>query len=208
MKIPTPLLLVLLPLLGLSQCIGLNEEPAPALPMPAATQTGANTAGCRVDGQLWVAERTYLLFGPQGPPVTAKWDNASTGGPHLLLYFEKQLSDEARLHYDTDLTLKIPGITGPGTFALDRTPNPNLWLGNVPHAVFTFNKPSPRRTHLTGPQTPGRLVVTRLDTVARIVSGTFEFTAAEGTSGLTGNGTPVPGGKTVRVTDGRFDCKF
>ena len=68
MKIPTPLLLVLLPLLGLSQCIGLNKEPAPALPMPAATQTGANTAGCRVDGHLGWPSALIFCSAPRARP--------------------------------------------------------------------------------------------------------------------------------------------
>jgi len=39
--------------------------------------------------------------------------------------------------------------------------------------------------------------VTRLDTIARVVSGTFAFEARE-----------AIGGATVRVTEGRFDCTF
>ena len=41
----------------------------------------------------------------------------------------------------------------------------------------------------------GRLVVSRLDTVARIVSGTFEFTARRGAN-------------MVQVREGRFDSTF
>ena len=80
--------------------------------------------------------------------------------------------------------------------------------GPIGYAAFTFHKPSPDQELFTGPDTPGRVVVTRFDTLARVVSGTFEFTAVEVSGGLTGNGTPVPSGKTVRVTEGRFDCKF
>ena len=41
----------------------------------------------------------------------------------------------------------------------------------------------------------GRLVVSRLDTVARIVSGTFEFTVRRGAN-------------IVQVREGRFDSTF
>ena len=37
-------------LLGLTQCIMSGEGYYPVQPVPAATQTGANTAGCVVDG--------------------------------------------------------------------------------------------------------------------------------------------------------------
>ena len=104
--------------------------------------------------------------------------------------------------------LYLPDITRPGTFAFDQRANPEVVNGPVAYAAFTFYKPSPDQELLTGSAHPGRLVVTRLDTLARVVSGTFEFTPAEVTSGLTANGTSIPGGKTVRVTEGRFDCKF
>ena len=62
---------------------------------------------------------------------------------------------------------------------------------------FSFYKPSPDRELFTGPDTPGRIVVTRFDTVARVVSGTVEFTARHDADGT-----------LVRVSEGRFDCKF
>ena len=69
--------------------------------------------------------------------------------------------------------------------------------GPIGYAGFSFYRPNPDRELFTGPDTPGRIVVTRFDTVARVVSGTVEFTARHDA-----------GGKTVRVTEGRFDCKF
>ena len=106
--------------------------------------------------------------------------------------------------------LRYPGLafSPRGTFVFDRPATPYIGLNPTAYAGFTYGRPSPDQEYLTGPQHTGRLVVTRLDTVAHVVSGTFEFTAVEVSGGLTGNGTPVPGGKTVRVTEGRFDCKF
>ena len=46
-KLPTPLLLAAL--LGLSQCKKHDPESA----LPPATQTGASTFGCLVNGQAW-----------------------------------------------------------------------------------------------------------------------------------------------------------
>ena len=210
MKCSTPLLLLPV-LLGLTQCIGLNEAPVPALPMPAATQTGANIAGCVVDGERWVASSNVPGFGGgtgTTPATRAEWGKTSTGRHHLSLYFVKSVDEEAQALNRTNLKLEVPDITKPGSFVFDQAPRPEVVHGPIGYAAFTFNRPSPPQELLTGPATPGRLVVTRLDTVARIVSGTFEFTAAEVSNGLTGNGTPVPDGKTVRVTEGRFDCTF
>ncbi len=205
-----PSVLLLMSLLGLTQCIMMQEEPAPADPMPAATQTGANTAGCVVDGQLWVARRDIVLFGPSDPAVSATWrkDPGGRGPEHRLhLSFDKSLDPVKQVHDQTSIELYLPDISAPGTFVFDQATNPDIVNGPKAYADFSFQQGQTRR-HLTGPQTPGRLVVTRLDTVARIVSGTFEFTAIEVSSGLTGNGTPIPGGKTVRVTEGRFDARF
>ncbi len=44
---------------------------------------------------------------------------------------------------------------------------------------------------------PGTVTLTRIDTVAKIASGTFQFTALDYQSG-----------KTVTVTDGRFDVRL
>jgi hypothetical protein len=43
----------------------------------------------------------------------------------------------------------------------------------------------------------GQVIISRFDTVARIAAGTFEFTALDYQSG-----------KTVTITDGRFDVRF
>lgn len=207
MKFSTPLLLPVL--LGLTQCIGLHEEPVSALPMPAATHTGANTAGCRVDGQLWVAQLDGSLFGPSGPPVRATWRKTPGQGPEhrLHLSLDKNLDPTKQVHDYTSVEMYLTDIRAAGTFVFDQPANPNIVNGPMAYASFSFHQGGTKRL-LTGPGAPGRLVVTRLDTVAHIVSGTFEFTAAEVSGGLTGNGTPIPGGRIVRVTDGRFDCTF
>jgi len=205
MRIFTPLLL-LGSLLGLTQCS--DPLPLPEDKLPAATQTGANTAGCVVDGLTWVPRREGIMFGGgNSSPIIVYWGKVRGGRHPLSLVLIKNIDDVTQVHGETSLKLYLPDITHPGTFALDQLANPSIFNGPTAYADFTFNR-SPTKQLRTGPGAPGRLVVTRLDTAARIVSGTFEFTPAEVTSGLTGNGTPIPGGKTVRVTEGRFDCKF
>ena len=208
MKIFTPFLL-LGSLLGLTQCLLLPDDVSmPEDKLPAATQTGANTAGCIVDGLTWVPRETGIMFGGNSSPIIVHWGKVRGGQHPLSLVLIKNIDDVTHVHGETHLSLYLPDITRPGTFALDQAGNPSVVNGPTAYGLFSFNKPSPDQVLLTGPGAPGRLVVTRLDTVARIVSGTFEFTPVEGSGGLTGNGTPIPGGKTVRVTQGRFDCKF
>ena len=207
MRIFTPFLL-LGSLLGLTQCLLLPDDVSmPEDKLPAATQTGANTAGCVVDGLTWVPRREGFLFGGNYSPIDVQWGKVWGGRHPLALVLVKNIDDVTQVHGETSLHLYLPDITQPGTFVLDQPGNPSVVNGPTAYADFHFNR-SPTKQLRTGPGAPGRLVVTRLDTVARVVSGTFEFTPAEVTSGLTGNGTPISGGKTARITEGRFDCKF
>jgi len=202
-----PSLPLLSALLGLTQCQAPAIEPLDK--MPEATQRGAGTAGCRVDGQLWVARYDGTIGVPSSPAASARWAKAGNGTHPLRLLFAKETyEDRDAVQNQTRVKLYVPDILRPGTFVFDRPATPYIGLNPTAYAGFTYGRPSPDQEYLTGPQHTGRLVVTRLDTVARVVSGTFEFTAVEVSGGLTGNGTPVPSGKTVRVTEGRFDCKF
>ena len=62
-----PYLPLLAALLGLSQCT--KDDPEAGL--PSATQTGANTFGCLVNGQVWTPKGnnsgclTILMFSPE-----------------------------------------------------------------------------------------------------------------------------------------------
>jgi hypothetical protein len=203
-----PSVLLLLPLLGLTQCLLLPDNVSmPEDKMPAATQTGANTAGCFVDGIVWVPRQNGFAVGGNSSPIIVHWGKVRGGQHPLSLVLIKNIDDVTHVHGETHLSLYLPDITQPGTFALDQPANPSVVNGSTAYADFNFNR-SPTKQLRTGPGAPGRLVVTRLDTSARVVSGTFEFTPVEVTSGLTGNGTPISGGKTARITEGRFDCKF
>ena len=198
MKIFTPFLL-LGSLLGLTQCLLLPDDVSmPEDKMPAATQTGANTAGCRVDGLPWVARTNgQAMSGAPLSAVRATWGMVRPPAHHLSLSFDKQIDHNSDVHSRTYLRLELPGITRPGAVVLDQKYDGLVINGPIAYAAFTYYQTPPDQEMRTGPATPGRVVVTRLDTVARVVSGTFEFTARN-----------PSGGATVRVTEGRFDCKF
>ena len=190
-----PSVLRLLPLLGLTQCLMQGEGAYPTQPMPAATQTGANTAGCFVDGQLWVAHYYNTTIGASNPkPVYAWWNNASLGGPILSLSLLKDNADQTLVHHDTSMNIELPGITRAGTYVLDLRPS-TRGRGPNGYASFTLRKPTPDQEFLTDAQHTGTLVVTRFDTISRVVSGTFAFTARHAATGT-----------VVRVTEGRFDA--
>ncbi|TGE14583.1 hypothetical protein [Hymenobacter elongatus] len=179
-------------LLGLSHCK--KKEVTPDDQLPSATQTGQNTAGCRVDGIPWAA-RVEGLFGPK--PISAQWlKSFTTGKKQLSLLFAKE-TDDSHVHAQTRLYFFVPDLRSAGTFVLDQPANPQLASSNPAYGKFTFGKPAPDQVLLTGPQATGRLVITRFDSARRVVAGTFEFTARE-----------AAGTATVQVSEGRFDCQF
>lgn len=193
-----PSVLLLTALLGLTQCM--RKGPDPVDTLPPATQSGANTAGCLVDGQPWTARIDFGLGVVASPAATALSNKFATGPHYLSLDFSKSVDEEAQPNNETDIKMYLPRVTQPGTYVFDQTPGPLNMIGSVgtpAYASFTYDKPSPEQVLLTGPATPGRLVVTRYDPGAGIVSGTFEFTARQS-----------PTGPTVHVTEGRFDCTF
>ena len=96
-----PVVLLVTALLGLPQCI-MREGPDPEDRLPDATQTGQNTAGCRVDGLPWRAVQTSMFA---GKPVRANWGPNPLGGRQLSLY----------------LVHRIVEATG-GTIAVDSQP--------------------------------------------------------------------------------------
>lgn len=185
----------LLPSLALLLTAACTKETDPQPQLPAATQTGQNTAGCRVDGRVWLPAGDFLV---SGAPVRAVYQRV--GGAYQLTILLERLPDEAGDPFgQTAIRLSAPNAPSPGTFALNQLVDPRLGAGNPPHAAFIYAKPSPDQQLLTGPQAEGRLVITRLDTVARVVAGTFEFTGREQAGG---------GGASVQVTEGRFDVRF
>jgi hypothetical protein len=176
--------LLALPLtLLLGQCHQNSPEPAkPEDQLPAATQTGAGTFGCLVNGQPWT---------PRG----------NTGTPNFQVYYDPtyhggNLAVTAFRLLDERGNSQVIGLGGEqlaqtGTYPLD--PFSTLQAPGLYNAGFSDDtKLSPCNQYLFKPTSRmGAFTITRLD--RGIVSGTFEFTLIQ------------PGCDTIRVTNGRFD---
>ena len=183
--------------LGLSQCGLPKDSPTPADTLPAATQTGAGTAGCFVDGQPWTARvNTFAI--PTLKPVYVFSIPTFSGPRPMSLSFQKNVDDESATNNETMITLELPDVSHPGRYVFDRSPLPLglvVVTGTPAYALFSDRHSLPHQSLYTGPTATGRLDVSRVDSAAHVVSGTFEFTARSAESG-----------RVVRVTEGRFDC--
>ena len=171
--------LLLAALLGLSQCKK-KDDPDPVDQLPPATQTGANTFGCLVNGQVWIPK------GYNGSSnYTVYYDPSYRNGTLNVSTYSYKAGDGSSRQ---DIIIFSDSIRNTGTFPLTIPDHQEaLFYGNTAQCEFYQNGAQYRR---------GTLTITRLDLQAGVVSGTFSFTLHK------------PGCDSVRVTQGRFDKKL
>ena len=179
-------LLLGLALLSLGAC---KKDDPNAL--PAATQDGNNTAGFLLDGQPWLPKNSPSSSNSY--PV-----NAYFGHMYKVNYLSIATSRYQDNNNSQGFSLRFSNIRKPGTYLLDEDFNHTVITGPLPaYGAYTIYSPSPKTSFYTGPSAKGQVIITRFDTVARVVSGTFEAKLVE-----------EGGTATHDITQGRFDVKF
>ena len=160
----------------------------PEVSLPAATQTGANTGGCLINGDAFVAtEYPGSILKNPIPPL---------GGGFAFdsVYFVTLSGTYKGQRTTLLLFLRTEKV---GTYQLNQTTqyypqgSPRVVLN---HATFS-TAGSGGETYVTSAQHTGKVVLTRADLRSGISAGTFEFTAA----------STFDPSKTVTITHGRFD---
>ena len=153
--------------------------------LPPATQTGANTFGAKVNGSLWVPQG----FGPF--PANDILEARFIANQDLFINARNFSSSPN----ETEFEIFLKGVTGPGEYILNATSNyPTL---AVNYAYYVKRNINPQNEWMTSAQYTGSVNITKVDTINRFVSGTFQFTAI--------NLYNAP--ELVTVTEGRFDVK-
>jgi hypothetical protein len=181
MKLIRLLLVLIFPLFSMGCHWFEKDDPTPLEQLPAATQTGANTFGCLLNGQAWtpkgrigLVSNFFLDYDP-----TYRKGTLSVAG---YRYLKNDASDVQ------DIGLGSDSITAPGTYPLEDSIHQTV--------IFLDRKTGCEYLQIGTPFRSGTLTITKLDMTKRIISGTFEFTIFK------------PGCDTIRATDGRFDGKF
>ncbi len=169
-------LFALAALLGLSQCK--KHDPDPLEQLPPATQTGANTFGCLVNGKPWT---------PKGYNGSSNYSiiyepNLNNGNFDLITYMYHNSSKNLQ-----SISLNIISNTKIGSHSLQSNRNTRAVFSNTSNNCYWSSRDSATTYRR------GTLTITRLDLQAGIISGTFAFTLYQ------------PGCDTIRVTQGRFD---
>lgn len=153
--------------------------------LPAATQTGANTFGAKVDGIMWVPKG----FGPF--PASNLLEARFTTPTSILINARNFASSPN----ETGFEILVSGVTGTGNYAL----NTDVTLPAVSgYGYYLKNRLTPQDEWYTSAEYTGTVTISRLDVANKIVAGTFWFNA------LSIYNAP----HTIRVTEGRFDIKF
>lgn len=174
--------LLLAALLGLSQCQKADQAPADQL--PPATQTGAGTFGCLLNGQAWIPN------GNSGVPnFNLTYDPGYRGGA-LQVRVYRYVGDKKDVLQG--MVFGASHVTQEGTYDFVlKGDNGANYIDNSTSSDCNYYGEPPALTYRTG-----KLTVTRLDLQKGIVSGTFAFTLYQ------------PGCDTVRVTQGHFDKRL
>ena len=176
------LLCVLCAFLSLLACSG--DDPSPIEQLPPATQTGAETIGCLINGKAFTPKGAFL-----GPP--------SRGSSYQFIYndgdsffnfqvFARHLPDPFQSVYMNVIFQNFEDLQEDRVYFLGDIilHKGQAGYGNASIEIYETNS-----------QHTGTLTITHYDYDNRIVSGTFEFEVEVD-------------GEVLKVTDGRFDMTF
>lgn len=155
--------------------------------LPPATQTGANTFGCKIDGKLWVPAGFGIV------PTAAQLE-ARIAGPDLLINARNFSSSPTESEFE--IFVKDITVHGVGNYTLNTSAFHPDYTNS--YAYYVHRRVTPDNEWITTSTYNGTVTITKIDSVNHFVSGTFEFQA------INLYNAPQP----VNVTEGRFDVKI
>ncbi len=177
--------------LGLAAVLSLSmcKKDTPEASLPAATQVGANTGGCLINGQPFVATGWggSLLSNPIPALSGGFYEDSlyyltlagvtSRGNTHVYLFFRNQISGTYLFNQKTSI-LDRAGLRYTLSYgACDFADGNELYITDAQHI--------------------GQIILAQANTKNGISAGTFEFTAV----------SQLNPTKIITITDGRFDRK-
>jgi len=174
------LLFILLPLLLAASCK--KDKLADELSkLPPATQTGANTFGCLVNGKAWIPDNGCTLLCPQA--LKFYYDNSNGGLFAITAKWKLNNREET-------IVIGLDSMNYKNSFHFE--PNETsvrLSFNNKAGCDLSFLIDK-------NVETTGVVLINRFDLTNALISGTFDFTLSK------------LGCETIRITNGRFDAKL
>ncbi len=179
-------LLTLLLMTTLFSCKKDDDDQTPIEQLPAATQVGANTAGCLVNGQAFLPKGSSQF----GPTLSCFYQQLEDGHHFGLAITENGFNEDRTVNISLNPDELMENVVYTLTNQTDNGSNYNSNFGEYYILSFEGNK-----YFLTTNTNIGELKITKLDIQQRIVSGTFWFNAQRA-------------GEVVEIREGRFDMRY
>lgn len=149
------------------------KKDGPEAGLPKATQEGKNTFGCLVNGKAFLPKAGSVFSIGNRNPLEAN-------------FYQGYLYISARGDGGVDFVIKDAYKTG------------KYNLKTVPSGNNGYYKDDTGQ-YFTSDIQSGEVELSRIDTLQKIASGTFQFSAT---------GISTATGKTVTITEGRFDVRL
>jgi hypothetical protein len=161
-----------------------NKDKSPVEQLPPETQTGANTFGCLIDGQVFIPKGD-----PFGGPIKKAAYQYVNGRNKFLVSGSRSTSNEVSSVgvFGDSVQLEVT------TYDLTEKNVPMKFYGQYAY----IQSGTLGETYTTNTIQRGQLVIKKFDTINQIVSGTFWFDAKNNSTG-----------KIVQVREGTFDLPY
>ena len=154
---------------------------------PTETQEGKNTIGCYIEGNSFIGGTTLFGLVSQLNVTYFKDSTAYSGAGQLSIN-----GIDARYYLDNagDIVINKFRVFGTGEYSLTHVRN----CGTINSCDdIGYRNAKTGKTYFAE---SGKLTISKLDTLNKIVSGTFSFIAKDSA------------GLIIKVTNGRFDAKI
>ncbi len=160
-----PVLIIFFILASVTACKKHNVTPVNQLSLlPPATQTGARTFGCLINGQAFVPGNQSVL---EGPNLQCDYEYVGRG-----YYFEVKCSNKYSDGSVKSILVGTDSLTIREGQVLKLTGSPSAGAAGASYNIFSL---SGNFIYQTSPTLTGLLTIKKLDSIKQIVSGTFYF---------------------------------
>ena len=186
MKIIIPHIIFSLGLILIILACQKKDPPAPidlTPKLPEATKTGANTFGCYINGELFVAATN------KPTSVVAVSCNYNSISPDELRIQGSRLNDSVR----DNVSFRTFVLQSNQSYEMDVIGEIQIGYTN-----YKYSPTSDCFDFFHNGSNPGSVLISHLDTINRIISGTFEMDLV--------NDKCEP--NLLKITEGRFDLTY
>lgn len=192
-------LIYILSLITLTACNKDDNTETPQDQLPPITQTGANTAGCIINGKVLIPKNGSQAIG--GPPLYGMNVNAGINFSEPIIgddYWQLEIANK-RDQNSAGIVLWIKDMQqGIGNYIINQS-NGELYADgpNNNQVIAGIKENGVQKTYWSG-NNAGTITITRFDYLNGIRSGIFNVT-------LYNKDNPT---EIIQVTDGRFDINI